>query len=163
MSYEESLKQQMGELPGTQFPAEDPTLFRSGAQIPPDLYYKNTKSGQEGTNPVAGQSATVNAQNYPDLFRAIRRQGYFVTQPFLAGLTVITPRPFESRTYLFIQNIATAGDLYIGFGNEPTASYSLTLTPGSAYEPFTVPVNEIYILGSVANVAGFLIYSREGE
>lgn len=162
MSAEDILEsQQMGELPGTQFPGDDPTLFKSGEQIPPDLIYRNYRGDQQGTNPLDRQNDIINGRNYPDLFRAIRRQGYFVTQPFLAGTTVINPRPYESRTYLFIQNINTVGDIFVGFGNEPTGTYGLTLTPGAAYEPFTIPVNEIYILGSVANVAGFIIYARE--
>lgn len=133
--------------------------------VPPDLLYKGTQSRDPGQAALfQQQQGELNSKNNPELFRALRRQGYFVTQPFTANNTTsIIPRPFESRTYLFIQNLAAVGDLYIGFGAEPNASFGLTLIPGAAYEPFTVPVNEIYIRASAASVSGYLIYSREAD
>ena len=62
------------------------------------------------------------------------------------------------RKFLVFQNLDAAGTLYIGFGWQPTAANSLTLGPGVGYEPFSYPVNEIYVLGSLAAVTGLLIF-----
>lgn len=156
----------LGELPGASIPDTMPAPgFKPGQDIPPDLMFKEKYAGNESAQAIASmaESGDINSRNNKELFRALRRQGYFIVQPILATTTPVSIRPFESRTYFFIQNLGTVGDILIGFGAIPNASFGLTLTPGSAYEPFTVPVNEIYISSSAGSIPGYLIYAREQE
>lgn len=156
----------MGQLPGDvtrQTGAVPGPLYKPGQSIPPDLQYKDQR---QRPPPPPGQSQNlgdINQLNNEQLFRALRRQGYFMTEPFNATTEVQLLRPFESRTYLFIQNIDTVNDIILGFGNAPTGNDGLVLPPGAAYEPFTIPINEIYIISSAGAVKGYIIYSRENE
>lgn len=134
-------------------------------QIPPDLLARTTGHGtsSEAAQQYAQTEGTINQRAQPEYYRALRRQGYFVTQPFTVGEDPLIIRPMESRTYFFIQNLSASSDLYVGFGSIPNGKYGLTLVSGAAYEPFTVPTNEIYIAAQTGIVTGFIIYSREAD
>jgi len=77
---------------------------------------------------------------------------------FSAQLVAIKVQDFMYRKFLVIQNKDGAGTLYVGFGWIPTPGNGLVLGPGVGYEPYSYPINEIYVLGSIANVSGLLIY-----
>lgn len=77
---------------------------------------------------------------------------------FTAGLTVIKIQDYLLRKFLLIQNRSNTGTMYIGFGWSPTPENGLILPAGVSYEPYTYPTNEIYVLGSVANISGLLIF-----
>lgn len=140
-------------------------VYNPMTQVPPDLLARMVGQGttSQSTVAYAEQAGTINNRAQPEYFRALRRQGYFITQPFTATTDPQIIRPLESRTYFFIQNLSTSADLYIGFGTIPSGIYGLTLVPGAAYEPFTVPTNEIYIAAQSGTVTGYIIYARETE
>ena len=114
-----------------------------GAQPP----YGTPPQGGVGTPDANGLQAIL-AQN----------QSNWQSIPFVAGTSVIRLQGQILRKFLVFQNLDAAGTLYIGFGWHPTAANSLTLGPGVGYEPFSYPVNEIYVLGSLAAVTGLLIF-----
>ena len=93
------------------------------------------------------------------LLAAVKRQSNFLSAPFIADLIGTRLRQYEDRTYFLIQNTSAVGIIYLGFGTQPTPLNSLALPPGAVYEPFEVPDNEIYILGSQNGVTGLIIYS----
>lgn len=135
--------------------------FQSGAQVPPDLL----QLGQPGQGAQgymqSGPTGQINSGQNPEYFKALRRQGYFITEPFTVTATeAVKLRDLESRTYLIIQNTGSS-DIYVGFGFKPTQAYSLTLIPGAAYEPWVIPVNEVWVLGQ-GNSTGLLMVATEG-
>lgn len=77
---------------------------------------------------------------------------------FTAGTTPIKIQDWMLRKFLMIQNRDNAGIIYIGFGWVPSLANGLILPAGISYEPYTYPVNEIYVLGSVDNISGLLIW-----
>ena len=111
--------------------------------------------GLPGTAPAGGP------QTDPSLLRASWRQGAFINFPFVVGTVPILLRPFEPRTYLIVQNLAPGGSMYFGFGTTPTINSGLKLNPDDAYEPWTIPVNEVWVIGTVANMRGLMIFATE--
>jgi len=161
---EEKIQRGMAQLPRDlhrQLPGSAGPTFNPSIQAPPDLLYKGVQNTPPPGYAQEAEKGDVNESNNSQLFKALRRQGYFMTEPFNATTTSKVLRPFESRTYLFIQNIDTVNDIILGFGNTPSVQDGLTIPPGAAYEPWTIPVNEIYIISSALTVKGFIIYSRE--
>lgn len=77
---------------------------------------------------------------------------------FEAGLTPIKVQDFTARKFMLIQNKSPTATIYLGFGYEPNALNGLVLTPGSAYEPFTYPTNEIYVTADEDGANGLLVY-----
>lgn len=78
--------------------------------------------------------------------------------PFIVGTDVIKLQDFLLRKFMVIQNIDAVGTLYFGFGWTPTPDNALALPPGSGYEPFRYPTNEIFVVASVAGTKGLFIY-----
>lgn len=62
------------------------------------------------------------------------------------------------RKFFLIQNNSAAGTLFIGFGWQPNAGNGLTLPAGVGYEPFSYPVNEIWIASDGPVVSGLMLY-----
>ena len=87
-----------------------------------------------------------------------QNQSNWQSIPFIVGTSVIRLQGFLLRKFLVFQNIDAAGTIYVGFGWQPSPSNALTLAPGVGYEPYSYPVNEIYVLGSLGAVSGLLIY-----
>lgn len=85
-------------------------------------------------------------------------QSTWQTANFTAGLTPIKIQDWMLRKFLIIQNRASTGVIYVGFGWVPTLANGLILPAGVSYEPYSYPVNEIYVLGSIAGVSGLLIW-----
>lgn len=134
---------------------------------PWDLLSENALRIQSALSGLADseQDRAIAAQKEANriVMKAARRQGNFVSMPFTTTADAIQLRPQESRTYFIIQNTSPALSLLIGFGAVPTAQNALVLTAGSSYEPFTIPTNEIYVLGSGVGALGLLIYAVDGE
>lgn len=79
--------------------------------------------------------------------------------PFSCGLEPIRLQEFLLRKFLLIQNIDPVGTLYFGFGWIPSVNNALILPPGTGYEPYRYPTNEIFVVSSVVGpTLGFLIY-----
>ncbi len=86
-------------------------------------------------------------------------QSVWQSIPFSVGLEPLKLQDFLLRKFLLIQNIDPVGTLYFGFGWIPTSNNALVLPPGTGYEPYRYPTNEIYVLSSVVGpTLGFLIY-----
>jgi hypothetical protein len=77
---------------------------------------------------------------------------------FEAGTVAIKVQDFTARKFMLIQNKSPTATLYLGFGYEPNALNGLVLTPGSAYEPFTYPTNEIYVSSDEEGANGLLVF-----
>ena len=90
------------------------------------------------------------------MLNALQRRAMFITTPFNYTTTVALLRPQEERGYFFIQNNSLAASLYVGFGQQPTPSTGVVVPAGGYYEPFQVPQNEIWVIGSATDV-GMLI------
>ena len=159
-NYNEEMAQYAQQNAATGVPVYNPMR-----DIPPDLRARQVASGinSQAAQVYSEEKGTINQLVQPEYFKALRRQGYFITQPFTVTTDPQIIRPLESRTYFFIQNLSTASDLYVGFGTIPNGQYGLTLVSGAAYEPFTIPTNEIYLAAQSGTVTGFIIYSRESD
>jgi len=130
--------------------------------LPSDLRYRGGAVPPPQAGPVQNLGET-NSENNAQLFKALRRQGFFMTEPFTATTSAKLLRPMESRTYLVLQNIDTVGNLLFGFGNIPTANNSFKLVPSGSYEPWVIPINDIYVMSSAGSVNGYMIYARESS
>lgn len=81
----------------------------------------------------------------------------FLNNPFIAGTTSIQVLQANlSRIYLLIQN-NSAGTMYLVFNNSANRFNGVQIPAGGNYEPYIAPYSGIYILGSVANLAGVAI------
>ena len=121
-----------------EYPLTPPDSRPAGAGVPAAGSMVPTASGTLA-------SAAYNQSNWQSL-------------NFTAGLSVIKIQDYLLRKFLLIQNRSTSGTIYIGFGWSPTPENGLVLPAGISYEPYTYPTNEIYVLGSVADISGLLIF-----
>jgi hypothetical protein len=96
-----------------------------------------------------------------ELLKAIYRKSDFSPINFNAtNVAALLLRSQEERTYVLIQNLSVA-DIYVGIGYQPTPTTGVLLPAGAVYEPFQVPQNEIWVLGSQAAAqAGVLLYAN---
>lgn len=99
--------------------------------------------------------ATTPRNIFPKSIRSYRGDklnvGRFFTQisgPYSATIQLLLPQ--GERGYLLIQNLDAAANLFVGFGVQPTATSGLKIIPGTAYEPYVVPQNDIFIVGDAA-------------
>ena len=131
--------------------------------LPPDLSRERRESPLKPPEympsgvgvPHAGAMApTTNRQ----LVETAQNQSNWQSLNFTAGLAVVKIQDFLLRKFLLIQNRSTSGTIYIGFGWAPTPDNGLILPAGVSYEPYTYPTNEIYVLGSIADISGLLIF-----
>jgi hypothetical protein len=152
---------QQGNFPGRFFSV--PMLAPAPAQSPipqvggglGELPFDQPSLPPYGMPPPGGASA-------PDQSGVLQptaaNQSNWQTIVFNAGITVTKVQDFTYRKFFLIQNKSAAGTLYVGFGYEPTALNGLVLPAGVGYEPFSYPINDIWVLGTVANMSGILIY-----
>lgn len=78
------------------------------------------------------------------------RRGFFTQLlfPYTNAAQLILPQ--SNRGYFLIQNLDAVANLFVGFGFQPSAGIGLKIIPGAAYEPFTVPQNDVFIIGDAA-------------
>ncbi len=82
--------------------------------------------------------------------------------PFTIGLTAQRILPANPlRTYLLMQNKGAVGNIFINFGQNPTAFASILIEPGGniifeggATGGAFSPQDDIFLLGSVAGIDG---------
>lgn len=108
------------------------------AGIPPAISFDPAQSGQ-----------TPQALN--------DKQSYWQSLPFTVGVTPILIQTFLLRKFFLIQNKDAVNTIYVGFGWKPDVNNGLVLGPGVGYEPFSYPVNDIWVVASGANTIGLLI------
>lgn len=94
------------------------------------------------------------------------RFGEFAHLPFSVGTDPAAPvllRAQTKRTYLLIENTSVGDKLYVGFGQQPSASVGVTIQPGGNFlADVTVPQNDLYLTGSAAGVTGKITYCNAG-
>ena len=87
------------------------------------------------------------------------------TYPFTIGLTAMQIVPANPlRCYLLVQNKSAASDMFINFGQKPTADNGVIIIPRGNYEfigganggPYS-PGNSIWMLGAAAALSGVLV------
>lgn len=84
--------------------------------------------------------------------------GRFFTQIIFSYVTGVVQLilPQAERSYLLIQNLDAAANLFVGFGLQPTTTVGLKIIPGTAFEPYVVPSNDIFICGDANGTATIL-------
>jgi hypothetical protein len=118
-------------------------------------------NGALAVNPPYGRPPTGN-QSAPTQQGEMRLLGdnqsnwQFIT--FSVGSAPIKIQDFTYRKFFLIQNKSGAGTIFVGFGYSPNAGNGLVLPPGVGYEPYTYPVNEIYVASDGPLVDGLLIF-----
>jgi len=103
---------------------------------------------------------------WKSLIYAIQRKANFQSIVGVVGTAPILARAMEERTYLIVQNTSVANTLFVGVGYQPantgTGISGLILAAnGGNYEPFCVPQEDIWLLGSAANTQ-FVMYIAQG-
>lgn len=70
--------------------------------------------------------------------------------------------PAQENSYFLLQNLDAAADLWLGIDQIPdvAAKRGILIPALQAYEPWMVPQNNIYVVGSVAGLAT-LLYSLD--
>ena len=115
--------------------------------LPLDLMRTYGRGGAGGGNRGGGGGVDQNFLNR--LMNAVQRRANFNQIPFIYTTTVIRLRAMEERSYFFIQNTDPAQSLFLAFGTTPSSTTGVVIAAnGGFYEPFQVPQNEIYIVGS---------------
>lgn len=132
-------RQGLGELPSTPLNENGALAVRPPLGVPP--------TGNQSAPTGPGQSKILGDN---------QSTWQYVT--FTAGLTPIKIQDLTYRKFFLIQNKSAAGTLYVGFGYQPNSGNGLVLPAGVGYEPFTYPINEIWVAASVAAVNGLLIF-----
>lgn len=94
--------------------------------------------------------------------RINRRQVDFLQYSIPYDTTPFLYLPAGRRSYLLIQNLDAALAVFIGFGIVPNqaASIGLKIAAGQAYEPYTIPQNDVWITGTGTGLAT-IIYAVE--
>lgn len=77
---------------------------------------------------------------------------------FTVGLTAIKVQDYLLRKFFLIQNKSGANSILVGFGYIPDANTGLLLGAGVGFEPYSYPVNEIYVVATGAGTQGLIIY-----
>jgi len=92
--------------------------------------------------------------------RIDKRQANFLQFSVPYDATPFLYLPAGERIYFFLQNLDLALDMWLGIGVQPSAVNFLgvKIGPGQAYEPWMIPQNDIWIVGSGVG-EGTLIYA----
>jgi hypothetical protein len=90
-----------------------------------------------------------------------RQQNKFITLSFDYTLVPLLLLPADFRSYLLIQNLSLANDLWIGFDTQPDPANSrgIRIAKELAFEPGRIPQNAIWVMGSPAVGKGTILYS----
>jgi hypothetical protein len=92
--------------------------------------------------------------------RIARRQADFFQLSITYTTTPVLILPASDRSYFLLQNLDAALDAFLGFSivPNPTIPIGLRVSAGDAYEPYMVPQNDVWIVGSATGLAT-LLYS----
>lgn len=90
--------------------------------------------------------------------RINRRQVDFSQVPIEYDTDPFLYLPAGPRSYFLLQNLNAAFDIFVGFGIQPTTTRGLKIAAGEAYEPYMIPQNDVWIVGTGVGVAT-LIYA----
>jgi len=94
--------------------------------------------------------------------RIARRQCDFFQLSVSYTTTPVLILPAGDRIYFLLQNLDVANDVFLGFSivPNPVIPVGLRVSPGDAYEPYIIPQNDIWIVGSAAGLATLLYAVR---
>jgi hypothetical protein len=130
----------MGELPST-------ALNENGslAISPP---FGRPPNGNASAPTQPGMAARILGDN--------QSSWQFIT--FTAGVLPIKIQDSTYRKFFLIQNKSATATMFIGLGYQPNLGNGLVLVPGQSYEPFSYPINEIYVSCDSGTADGLFIY-----
>lgn len=118
-------------------------------------------------SPAFAGAVSLVTEQLQRILRSNWKYGKVLQKAFTVGTNAETLLPEDqSRRYLFILNISTVNQLWIGFDVEPNPAAFIGLPLAinfGFYEPLMVPTNQIYIAGGAAGTNGICIYSSEGN
>lgn len=109
-----------------------------------------------GRPPIGGQSAPTQQPGQSRILGDNQSVWQFIT--FSVGTNPIRIQEDTYRKFMLIQNKSAAGTLFVGFGYVPNEGNGLVLSAGVGYEPFTYPINEIWVASDGPTVSGLLIF-----
>lgn len=109
-----------------------------------------------GRPPTGNQSAPTQVPGQSRILGDNQSSWQFIT--FTVDANPIKIQDLTYRKFFLIQNKSAVGTIYVGFGYNPNLGNGLVLPAGVGYEPFTYPINEIYVASSGPAVSGLLIY-----
>lgn len=123
----------------------------------------SSERGEYGVRPPYGVPPAANAyapgvQPNAAPVELSERQSLWQQVVFTAGTSAVRVQEFMRRKFFLIQNKSAAGTLYVGFGWEPNALNGLVLPAGVGFEPYSYPINEIWVTGTLAGMNGLIIY-----
>ena len=130
----------IGELPTT-------PLSENGALAVAPPYGRAPTGNQSAPTQIPGQSRVLGDN---------QSSWQFIT--FSVGAAPIKLQDSTYRKFFLIQNKSAAGTLFVGFGYTPNAGNGLVLPAGIGYEPYSYPINEIYVTSDGPTVDGLLIF-----
>lgn len=105
---------------------------------------------------VAGAAPVRNVSGYGDFAHT---KGSAGTDPAAAVLK----RPATERIFLLIENTHAANDLYVAFGQQPSADIGITIPFGEGLLlDVGVPQNDVYLKGSGAATTWKMTYCNRG-
>lgn len=109
-----------------------------------------------GRVPTGNQTAPTQVPGQARVLGDNQSSWQYIT--FTVDSSPIKLQDFTYRKFFLIQNKAAAGTLFVGFGYVPNEGNGLVLPAGIGYEPFTYPINEIYVASDGPTVSGLMIY-----
>lgn len=121
-----------------------------------------TENGVLSLNPPIGRPPTGNMSaptQVPGQNRILgdnQSSWQFIT--FEVGAAPIKLQDLTYRKFFLIQNKSAAGTLFVGFGYQPNEGNGLVLPAGVGYEPYSYPINEIWVSSDGPTVSGLMIY-----
>lgn len=135
--------------------SQTPPINVPFARPPGGPMEKNSLYGGTGSDPNARRVYVSEPQKY----------GAVQQQPFLLAVVPVSilllAQSDTVRTYLFIQNINAAGDLWVNFGANAAVGNGFKIVAGAnLFMDSFVAQDDIYIIGSAASLTGILGYSN---
>lgn len=112
--------------------------------------------GPMGRPPIGNSSAPTQTPGQMRELGDNQSSWQFIT--FKATPEPVKLQDMTYRKFFLIQNKSGVGTLYVGFGYKPNAGNGLVLPAGVGYEPFSYPINEIWISSDGPTIDGLMIF-----
>lgn len=109
-----------------------------------------------GVPPTGNTSAPTQIPGQARILGDNQSSWQYIT--FNVGTAPIKIQDLTYRKFFLIQNKSALGTLYVGFGWQPTDGNGLVLPAGVGYEPFTYPINEIWVASSGPTISGLMLF-----
>jgi len=106
--------------------------------------------------PPVGNASAPQLQGGMRLLSENQSVWQFITFVARPGAVMLQSQTY--RKFFLIQNKGSAGTIFVGFGYPPNQGNGLVLPPGVGYEPYTYPINEIYVASDGPDIDGLMIF-----